>query len=559
MVERELTDALNLSEQCSDEEVTSSIAGLLMSAVHDANPPKSLADVYHIITTFRATSYLDPLNMIPLLLPCDDFEARNIIALIGNCSSAKEVVMTVQEAMERLERALEREDDDDEKDEAKDEDVLHSRKQNSTIIQFLILIELYSSAIPRIKLRHKTASDTLRPLLDELENVASLASSHSTQNEACDILSSISKLSINIDKWVASNATDGSKDDRATCKAIIGGVLDRSLLICRHGLHTSIAQRTLEKCFPRLASRSATGTSGGSGESAVMEWLDAHHSLGFQFVSLDRLASPSDLIFYAYSPPAPIDLEKLLAFIIPALIASIQTNEFLNESLAVLITYLHAWQTTKPTASLPHDITIPLCGLLPSIASAHLDPSVRHQTFRVLSLLLSVADPWLRFQNLVEYTRDSEYPQMRVAAVGLVKDTLIKSLSSPNAKDDPFCSLLFLRSFGPILFRPDPHDLLSETLTLDQFQETLEPGRLVECLSLYYVLIQRDASNATGIRDKDVQNSIEHTFLSPLRASVERWMATSDGMEGHLHNVTPIISLKICLERVDTAIANISK
>lgn len=39
-------------------------------------------------------------------------------------------------------------------------------------------------------------------------------------------------------------------------------------------------------------------------------------------------------------------------------------------------------------------------------------------------------------------------------------------------------------------------------------------------------------SSQTGIRDKDVQNSIEHTFLSPLRASVERWMAIPDGVEG---------------------------
>ena len=214
--------------------------------------------------------------------------------------------------------------------------------------------------------------------------------------------------------------------------------------------------------------------------------------MGFQFDSLDRLASSSDLVFYAYSPPAGADLEKLLSFLIPALIASIQTNEFLNESLAVLITHLHAWQTTRPRNSLPHDITIPLFSLLPSVASAHPDPSARHQTFRVLSLLLSVADPWLRFQHLLEYTRESEYPQMRVASVGLVKDTLVKSLSIPSTKDDPFCSPLFLRSFGPVLFRSD---LLSEALTLDEFQETTEPGRLVECLSLYYILLQRDQQN----------------------------------------------------------------
>lgn len=89
--------------------------------------------------------------MIPLLLPCDDLEAKNIIALIGECGSAKEVVMTVQEAMERLERTLEREDDDDEeKGEDKDGDVLHSTKQNSTVVQFLTLNNLYSSGESRI-------------------------------------------------------------------------------------------------------------------------------------------------------------------------------------------------------------------------------------------------------------------------------------------------------------------------------------------------------------------------------------------------------------------------
>lgn len=145
--------------------------------------------------------------------------------------------------------------------------------------------------------------------------------------------------------------------------------------------------------------------------------------------------------------------------------------------------------------NLPHDITLPLCGLLPSLASAHPDPAIRHQTFRVLSLLLSTLEPRFKFQHLVEYTRDSEFPQMRVAAVGLVKEALLQSLSTPRRKDDPFCSPLFLRNFGPILFRPDPPDLFTADLSLKDFKETVEPGRLVECLSLYYVLLQRDQEN----------------------------------------------------------------
>ncbi len=91
--------------------------------------------------------------MIPLLLPCYDLEARNIISLIGNCCSAKEVVMTVQEAMEGLERTLGKDDNDDndEKGVAKDGDVLHSKKQSSAIVQLLILMDLYSSGESQIQ------------------------------------------------------------------------------------------------------------------------------------------------------------------------------------------------------------------------------------------------------------------------------------------------------------------------------------------------------------------------------------------------------------------------
>ena len=83
---------------------------------------------------------------------------------------------------------------------------------------------------------------------------------------------------------------------------------------------------------------------------------------------------------------------------------------------------------------------------------------------------------------------------MRTAAVGLVKEALLESLAS-HQKNDPFLGSLFLQSFGPILFRPNPPDLLSSSLSLKEFQESNEPSRLVECLSLYYVILQRDEKN----------------------------------------------------------------
>ena len=69
------------------------------------------------------------------------------------------------------------------------------------------------------------------------------------------------------------------------------------------------------------------------------------------------------------------------------------------------------------------------------MASSHADPLTRHQAFRVLSLLLVASEPQLRFRHLLELTSDSEFPQMRVASVGLVKEALLKTLSLPPSAE----------------------------------------------------------------------------------------------------------------------------
>jgi len=198
----------------------------------------------------------------------------------------------------------------------------------------------------------------------------------------------------------------------------------------------------------------------------------------------------------AYRPSPETDPDIFLPFILPVLISSIQTNSFLDESLAILTRTLHLRQSKTSLPSLPPHITVPLCGLLPTVASIHADPLTRHQAFRVLSLLLVASEPQLRFRHLLELTSDSEFPQMRVASVGLVKEALLQALSLPPSSENIFLTSLFLHSFGPILFRPNPSDLfMSENLTCSEFQDSHESQRLVECLSLYYVLLLRDKSN----------------------------------------------------------------
>lgn len=228
-----------------------------------------------------------------------------------------------------------------------------------------------------------------------------------------------------------------------------------------------------------------------------MSIQDAHKSNQSDFTSKP---SATDLFIGAYYPPSDVDPAKWLQFLLPVLLSSIQTNTFLDQSLAVLLRGLHLCDAATPRLELPASLTVPLGGVLPTIASAHPDPIVRHQAFRALTLLLVTAEPQIRFHQLVELTRDSEYPQMRVAAIGLVKSALIHALESPgNQQNAFFGGRMFLRIFGPVLFRTDPPDLFTgDSLALEDFQKGTEPARLTECLSLYYVLLLKDEKNKVG-------------------------------------------------------------
>ena len=91
------------------------------------------------------------MNTLPVLLPCNDPTARDIIAVIGECGSPKEVVMAVQEAIEQLELLLESDgavgDNDDRSDDKEEcpSFAVKKSKLNSPTTQLTILIDLYGS------------------------------------------------------------------------------------------------------------------------------------------------------------------------------------------------------------------------------------------------------------------------------------------------------------------------------------------------------------------------------------------------------------------------------
>jgi hypothetical protein len=200
------------------------------------------------------------------------------------------------------------------------------------------------------------------------------------------------------------------------------------------------------------------------------------------------------MILLAHLTTDTLEASRLLSCLLPIILASIQSNSALDEALAILLRSLDPRVIPRPELS--PDIIIPLCTVLPPLCCSHPDPLLRHQIFRILSLLLSSSPPPLRLQLLKDLTTDSNLPQMRVASVGLVKEAFLDAISS--TKSNIFSSSMFLQVFGPVLFRPNPPDLFASNLSLDEFKDSSEPFRLIECLALYYVILQRDKSNIVG-------------------------------------------------------------
>ncbi|KAJ7262659.1 hypothetical protein B0H12DRAFT_1103986 [Mycena haematopus] len=528
-----------LNEEPQDMTESEAIAALILSATKDENPSVSLEQIYSTLCQSCSESHLDPLTILPYLVPSRQPAAKSLIALIGERGNAKEIMIAVQEILERVGSMLN-----------EDEDDIDDSTSESPSDQLISLIHLYNSSIPRLKLQKRSPSDTIRPLLSQIQLTIRLAGSRLRRDQGREIIKSISQLSLNVFSWASSS----NSEDSTACQAILQTLLDTAVSECSHCIQSSIAQRSFEALYPRLTIRSTVSPGWEDGEKAIEHALAVYSSFG-DLASLPPVPSTAYLVVLSHSKTMPSNICHQLSFMLPILVASIQANHTLDETLSLLLQWLHpshfpAGQQLSP------DISAPLCALLPTLASAHPDGDVRHQTFRILSRVLSLTPAELRLQILKDLVTDPEFPQMRVAAVGLVKEAALDALRED--RPSVFASPLFLRAFGPVLLRPDPADLFnSYDLSLSEVEDSMEPARLVECLSLYYILLLRDKSNRTGIRDADQISNVEKTLLAPLRAAIFRWMDDASLSGEHMHAIMPLVSLKTSLERVDSAVAGL--
>jgi len=292
----------------------------------------------------------------------------------------------------------------------------------------------------------------------------------------------------------------------------------------------------------------------------------------------------SDLVYLAHSTP-PVALgSSALSDFHHLLVSALQMNMVIDEALFLLFTIL-----IHENTSITLEVTSSLCTVFTALASTHIDPTIRQLNLRLLSLTLSKLPPPPRLEILLKLTTDEDFPQMRGPAVGLVKEAVLEALALPpdHAPRNPFASPELLRMFGGVLFRPNPPGFFSERKTREELAQSLELLRIADCLSFYYILLQRDCENKvclaarqfffsflrytskTGVRSKDNVTSVRNSVLWPLQQFLDEHTA-GEGMpytyiRGSMHNVAQgrthveqplmaILSLQVGLDRIDGAL-----
>ncbi|KAJ3568098.1 hypothetical protein NP233_g5935 [Leucocoprinus birnbaumii] len=516
----------------ADDEISTAIISAANSPVSSGNG-RTLAELYTLVSAAGVADTLDALSVLSALLPNKDPAARDLVGLVGECSPAKEVMMAAQEEVEKVAERAGDEEDDERTGEAANDVAKTTWAERLTE-----LLDIYRAVIPRLKLRKRSASDILRPLLSDLKRALEAVSYQAEQEESWNLLAAVEMMVNRVWRW-AKDLPAVESEEVTKCQLELKSVLDHALVLFRSSLQYETAQKALELCFPRLKMSRPTESSVAEQNSSILEACSAtYDDLGLTrngYASSPSLVSVILLVRVWLIPSKPT-LKSIPSSFLPSLLTMLQPNSNLQaDALAFLLLVLHQGIEVSP------DITSALMPQMIVLSSAHPSSSTRHQAFRAMSLLLAKSPPQLRMQILADLVANSEYPQMRVAAVGLVKEAVLEALDSRFSKYvSPFVTPMFMTVFGPLLFRPSPSDLFDQSVKMDleEFLESPEPKRITEALSLYYVVLLRDGANMTGIRDKDMLEAVNKNLLHPL----ESWLGTlmdKKDQGGHEHTMMP--------------------
>ncbi|EMD31872.1 hypothetical protein CERSUDRAFT_119148 [Gelatoporia subvermispora B] len=549
-----LKQRLCLPDEEVDEDISVTLSSLITSAVHDDPPRCTLREISQATEQTGAASALEPLSVLPMLIPCSDEYAQSLLQVIGEHASAKETVMALQEIVETLGRSLQSIDDEEERPED---------KTLSPAVQLARVMRLYAASIPRLPKRKRLPHEVIQPLFSELNSVISLSIRDVEPRGSRLLLASTSDLVRKLASWTHSDGTN-TVETLSKTSGVLYDILSKVVEAYSARVHSTLAQEAFNEQFSRLVIPSdVQASTSGSPDDPWNDVWDAMRSLGITVQICESRPSLGSLILLAHSKSYTMSTSVLVKFT-PIIVSSIQSNTALDETLFVLLRSIAPLRTQISAPELPPDVLIPLAHVLPPLASVHPDPATRHQTFRLLSLVLRFSPSYLRLNILHSLLTDPDSAaQMRVAAVGLVKEAALEAVATvpgtTGSSENVFASPIFLRTLGSVLFRSDPPDLLDGSeLSLDEFLESPEPLRLVEVLGLFYLLLKRDTNNRTGIRDS--ATSVQSNLLDPIRRHIERWHTSSgEDNDEDEHPEMQLGILQMWVERTSEAIDDLHK
>lgn len=395
-------------------------------------------------------------------------------------------------------------------------------------------------------------------MLSDLHHAIVAIAPSASPKDSRALIHSVSAFVQTIITWIQARGDDSTK--LTECSDILFSLLDTTLSSNANSLETCIAYRIFESLSPKLVLRSAVNPDWERGEEVVSKALEAAKTLGFTIEALRKRPSIGSLILLSHSDLERCNHVELLQTFSSPIYTSIQINVAFDETIAFLLKCFTLVARAEKKVEIPCNVAIPLSFVLPPLTGAHPKPEMRHCLLRLLSIVLSSFCPTYRLQVIEDMLTDTaaHAPQVRIAVVGFVKESVLEALGEGKKvpvlpEENAFGTSVFLDRLGSTLFRTDPPGLFqTPRFDAEDFLQSLEPRRLVECLGLYYVLIKRDRTNQTGIRDRNRILFVEKNLLHPLRQFLKE---TSDP---HLILVPDtmmiMVALQTSLQRVDEAV-----
>ncbi|KAG9311780.1 hypothetical protein JVU11DRAFT_8026 [Chiua virens] len=527
--------ALLLPPDLTEEACTRATSELILLAIKEQPDSVSLKDIHEAVARYDGAAYLEPLDILPALLSYRQDAAMELIRICALHASPKEVTIVIQEAVESLQTQM----SDDVNDESKE----GNENEHDMMHRIICIVSLCSPAISRSKVGKRSALELCSPLLESVTLLISSVPPFETKEQGRVLITEVAHLVKSLSVWAAAVA-DASEQQEI--RKILRELLDTTVTTCCPSIQASLAIRAAESYFPRFFVKSSAMEGWQDGENAMLQVQLALESLKcFPKAILEKPGSFSDLVYLAHSTPPVALTPSVLSDLHRLLASALQMNMVVDESLFLLFRIL-----SEEGVIVPPTIAMSLCIIFAALASTHLDPTVRQLNLRFLSLTLSKLPPPPRIEILLMLTTNEEFPQIRGPAIGLVKEAVLEALALPpeHAYGNPFASPELLRIFGGVLFRPNPPEFFDEKKTREELSQSLELLRIADCLAFYYVLLQRDRDNKTGVRSNDNITDVQRSLLFPLRQFV------NERVTGEEQPLMAVLSLQVGLDRIDSAL-----